>query len=68
MFRESLDQDTGMLFEFEENGEKYFHMKYKIFKSYEIKHIQYLCLQDAMFALEVNRGWFPKNNVRKIKF
>ena len=28
MFKESLDQDTGMLFIFEENGEKYFHMKY----------------------------------------
>ena len=27
MFRESLDQDTGMLFIFESVGEKFFHMK-----------------------------------------
>ena len=81
MFRESLDQDTGMLFVFEENGEKYFHMKYTtipldvafINEEGVIENIKELhplrvtpvssdC--NAMFALEVNRGWFEKNNVR----
>ena len=81
MFRESLDQDTGMLFVFEENGEKYFHMKYTTipldvaFINEEgiienIKELHPLRVTpvssdcNAMFALEVNRGWFEKNNVR----
>ena len=81
MFRESLDQDTGMLFVFEENGEKYFHMKNTMipldvaFINEEgvienIKELHPLRVTpvssdcNAMFALEVNRGWFEKNNVR----
>ena len=81
MFKESLDQDTGMLFIFEENGEKYFHMKYTTipldvaFINEEgiienIKELHPLRVTpvssdcNVMFALEVNRGWFEKNNVR----
>ena len=81
MFKESLDQDTGMLFVFEENGEKYFHMKYTTipldvaFINEEgiienIKELHPLRVTpvssdcDALYALEVNRGWFEKNNVK----
>ena len=81
MFKESLDQDTGMLFVFEENGEKYFHMKNTLipldvaFINEEgvvvnIKELHPLRTMpvssecDALYAIEVNRGWFEKNNVR----
>ena len=76
-----MDQDTGMLFEFEENGKKFFHMKYttiplglkNINEEGIIENIKELhplrvtpvsseC--DALYALEVNRGWFEKNNVK----
>ena len=80
MFKESLDQDTGMLFEFEETGEKFFHMKYTTipldvaFINEEgiienIKELHPLRVTpvssdcNALYALEVNRGWFDKNNV-----
>ena len=81
MFKESLDQDTGMLFVFEENGEKYFHMKNTLipldvaFINEEgvvvnIKELHPLRVMpvssdcDALYAIEVNRGWFDKNNVQ----
>ena len=80
MFKESLDADTGMLFVFEENGEKYFHMKNTLipldvaFINEEgiienIKELHPLRTRpvssecNALYALEVNRGWFERNNV-----
>ena len=81
MFTPYLPKQQGMLFVFEENGEKYFHMKYTTipldvaFINQEgiienIKELHPLRVTpvssdcNAMFALEVNRGWFEKNNVR----
>ncbi len=80
MFRESLEENTGMLFVFEEVGEKFFHMKntiipldiafinkYGIIES--IKQLQPLRVtpvssdSDVLYAIEVNRGWFEKNNI-----
>ena len=66
---------------FEENGEKYFHMKNTLipldvaFINEEgvvvnIKELHPLRTMpvssdcDALYAIEVNRGWFEKNNVR----
>ena len=80
MFRESLEENTGMLFTFEEVGEKFFHMKnttipldiafinkYGIIES--IKELVPLSItpvssdSNVLYAIEVNRGWFEKNNV-----
>ena len=81
MFEKNLDPDTGMLFEFEESGEKYFYMKNTyipldiafINEDGIIENIKELeplmCTpvssdSNVLYALEVNRGWFDKNNVK----
>ena len=81
MFKESLDQDTGMLFIFKENGEKYFHMKNTVIpldvafideqgyvanikELYPLKTTAIPSECNARYALEVNRGWFERNNVK----
>ena len=80
MFRESLEENTGMLFTFEEAGEKFFHMKnttipldiafinkYGIIESIKelvpLSTIPVSSDFNVLYAIEVNRGWFEKNNV-----
>ena len=80
MFRESLDEDSGMLFVFEDVSKKHFHMKntvipldiafineYGIIESIEelspLKVLPISSPTEVLYALEVNRGWFKKNNV-----
>ena len=81
MFRESLEENTGMLFVFEDVGEKFFHMKNTtipldiafinncgIIES--IKELMPLRTtpvssdSNVLYAIEVNRGWFEKNNLK----
>ena len=81
MFRETLDENSGMLFAFEEVGEKSFHMKNTtipldiafINKDGIIESIKELeplnsnpisSDSEVLYALEVNRGWFEKNNIK----
>ena len=81
MFRETLDKNSGMLFTFEEVGEKSFHMKNTtipldiafINKDGIIESIKELeplnsnpisSDSEVLYALEVNRGWFEKNNIK----
>ena len=81
MFRESLDEDAGMLFMFDNVSYHSFHMqnttipldiafidKWGIVES--IKELQPLNREHVgsdhpvLFALEVNRGWFKKHDVK----
>ena len=80
MFRESLEENSGMLFVFEDVSKKHFHMKntvipldiafineYGIIESIEelspLKVLPISSPTEVLYALEVNRGWFKKNNV-----
>ena len=81
MFRESLEQDRGMLFVFENTDSHSFHMK-NTFIPLDIAFINEEGIIESIkeldpmnpvpvypdgeirYAIEVNRGWFEKNNVR----
>lgn len=80
MNRKSLEENSGMLFVFDEEQKLSFWMKNTLIplsiayisRSGEIKEIHDMhpldessvsSVRSVMYALEMNRGWFEKNNV-----
>ncbi|HEY1406377.1 MAG TPA: DUF192 domain-containing protein [Spirochaetota bacterium] len=82
MYRDKLDENSGMLFVFPDDGYRNFWMKNtriplsiayidakgKILEIYDMKpldtSITYPSKFACRYALEVNKGWFKKHNIR----
>jgi uncharacterized membrane protein (UPF0127 family) len=83
MFRDSLPEDQGMLFDFKEPGHYRFWMKNTLIplsiafmdKEGRVLKITDMEAQDTVhfhasppetyYALEANRGWFQRHNVKE---
>jgi uncharacterized membrane protein (UPF0127 family) len=83
MFRQSMNEDSGMLFVFEKEQNLNFWMKNTyipldiayigknkiINEIYHMKPLDvsltYNSIKPAMFALEVNLGWFSRHQIKK---